>query len=687
MTLAEIRAGNSNYGPASPSDQTPPPQLPQPPQSGELSGEVSRERNSPLMSQLSDYRQNDSGLIKPPETSQDAFVESLNEFEAQRNAMMSPTCNINSCKDSRLDIYPRQPTLQPSTMQPTLQPTLQFTLQPKEQPTLEPTLEVSTNHIGLPGTSSPAPVEPLTDMTDVPAETKAGEAGETPDQSDQADFKLQTAPAAETVKSGVTMNDDIKMARPRERSSPRPASLQRDNVTSRLFREEEKPKLVPQKSLETDDPELLEIEGSSRQQGRRDSQSSIIRYRPETPRTVTPVRFTPTPKLARKVTNKAGDVKPKVSLREKVEASEDVKISPGPSRNVSDSGISVNSESSAEPDDSPGKIVAESMQKIEAQMRKILEHESKAKNNEEKERSLPPPPVQEPLVTSGYSTSSEEDLTASTDIKNAPFEVMEDFEEAPAEFDIGISSYSIAHPIENDEMEKTPVPEAVETDEPPKFPYEETPYTVSTPSGTLKYDKKNHREESRGNQQQDMFETNQPKQDFSNFQIPPQSRPQQSPNYFKPPTFVEAPFQNNFFNNNMAVPGLNNHSMMGRMRLSLLSLSSIPFILDEMFNEPFPAFPSMFDGPFNGNFPAVTSVEVSKASQPGERIIPIKVVNTKSDLQQVKTAVTGVWRCNQIIHSRATASARPEITDLETSQLRLVDMDLIDFSKIKLIYS
>ena len=107
-----------------------------------------------------------------------------------------------------------------------------------------------------------------------------------------------------------------------------------------------------------------------------------------------------------------------------------------------------------------------------------------------------------------------------------------------------------------------------------------------------------------------------------------------------------------------------------------------------MFNEPFPAFPSMFDGPFNGNFPALTSVEVSKASQPGERIIPIKVVNTKSDLQQVKTAVTGVWRCNQIIiNSRATASARQEITDLETSQLRLVDIDLIDFNKIELIYS
>ena len=547
MTLAEIRAGNTNYGPASPSDQTqswsfqqPSPPAPQLPQKGELSPEVRRERNSPLMSQLSDFKQNDSGLIKPLETSQDAFVESLNEFEAQRNAMMSPICNINTCKDSRPDISPSQPTL---------------------QPTLQPSLE-----------------------------------------SDQTDCKV--GGVTEPLVPGV-MNDDIKMSRPRERSSPRPASLQRDceahNATPRLCREEEKPKLVPQRSLETgDDPELVEIEGSSRQQGRRDSQSSIIRYRPETPRTVTPVRFTPTPKLARKANTKAGDLKPKVSLKEKVEATEDIKISPAPSRNVSDSGISVNSESS-EPDDSPGKIVAESMQKIEAQMRKILEHENKARHNEERERSevsspappAPPAPApQEPQVTSGYSTSSEEDLTGNTDIKNAPFEVMEDFEEAPAEFDIGISSYSIAHPIENEEMEKTPVPEAVETDEPPKFPYEETPYTVSTPSGTLKYDKKNHKEEIRGNQQQqDMFETNQSKQDFSNFQIPSQSRPQQSQNYFKPPSFVEAPFQNNFFNNNLGVPGFNTPSMMGRITLSELSLSLFSFHFRRNVQRTLPSLP------------------------------------------------------------------------------------------------
>ena len=110
MTLAEIRAGNTNYGPTSPVAETQSwsfQQPPQPPKNGELSAEAGKERNSALMSQLSDYKSNDSGLIKP-ETSQDAFVESLNEFEAQRNAMMSPICTINSCKDSRLDIYPSQ---------------------------------------------------------------------------------------------------------------------------------------------------------------------------------------------------------------------------------------------------------------------------------------------------------------------------------------------------------------------------------------------------------------------------------------------------------------------------------------------------------------------------------------------------------------------------------------------------
>ena len=177
-------------------------------------------------------------------------------------------------------------------------------------------------------------------------------------------------------------------------------------------------------------------------------------------------------------------------------------------RNVSDSGISVDSLGS-DPDDSAGKIVAESMQKIEAQMKRILEHENKTKNNKEKE-SLSTAQMSSPIKTPcqqdqefqikdsqapgvkyAHSTGSEDDGSRRGSLKNGSFEVMEDFEEAPAEFDLGISSYSIAHPIEKEEeLEKTPVPEILETDEPPKYPYEETPYTVSTPSGTLKHDHK-----------------------------------------------------------------------------------------------------------------------------------------------------------------------------------------------------
>ena len=63
--------------------------------------------------------------------------------------------------------------------------------------------------------------------------------------------------------------------------------------------------LSQQRSLDRDDPELLEIheetaaKGEAAGRGRRDSHTSV-RYRPETPRTVTPVRFTPTPRLPNK---------------------------------------------------------------------------------------------------------------------------------------------------------------------------------------------------------------------------------------------------------------------------------------------------------------------------------------------------------------------------------------------------
>ena len=568
LTLAEIRAGNTNYGPATPEDTG---------------------TDSPLMSQVSDFKLNDTGLQGNVQTPEDGFAESLNEFEAQRNSMMSPVCSINNIKDCRQDMQvsqhspmqaPLQTTMQSplqtpkrAPMQSPMQSTLQAPLQVSQEAPLQSPMQtpmkaplqspaVPTNSVVQQG-----PNRPRTDyQTD---QTKAGELVIENLETGQTDYK-------HSAQSALMMNDDIKMCRPREKSSPRRASLQKDcqahNVTPNAFRDQEKQKLAQQKSFEKDEPELMEINESTnyRDQGRRDSHSSI-RYRPETPRTVTPVRFNATPKLPHKGLAKGVDVKPKENLKEKIRYEEDVTtpVAPtappatfqAPIRNVSDSGISVNSECS-EPDDSPGKIVAESMQKIEAQMRRILEHENKASVKEEKEASpvTPPPPAQ---AASGYSTSSEEDQRDNAGVRNTPFEVMEDFEEAPAEFDIGISSYSIAHPIENEEMEKTPIPEILETDEPPKFPFEETPYTVSTPSGTLKYDKKNQKEEKSRNEHQNVFETNQSKQDFSNFQIPP-SRPQHSQNYFNPPSFGESPFQNNIFNNNIGLPGFNMNPMMGK---------------------------------------------------------------------------------------------------------------------------
>ena len=525
------------------------------------------------------------------------------------------------------------------------------------QPTLSSNGGSQQEHGNLPRKpTNPLPVshnvtEPLTDLTKASDNIFVIENSDSPDQTD-----CKHSAKADIAKSALMMNDDIKMCRPREKSSPRRVSLQRDcqahSVTPNPFRDEEKPKLIPQRSLEKDEPELMEINDVSSNQGRRDSHSSI-RFRPETPRTVTPVRFTATPKLARKGHSKGGDVKPR-DFKEKIRDEVDFKAPAAapatfqaPSRNVSDSGISVNSESS-EPDDSPGKIVAESMQKIEAQMKRILEHENKTNYRDEKEAS--PLTVTPPPVTSGYSTSSEEDQTGNIQVKNAPFEEMEDFEEAPAEFDVGISSYSIAHPVENEEMEKTPVPEIVETDEPPKFPFEETPYTVSTPSGTLKYDKKNQKEEVAKNENQDIFETNPTKQDFSNFQIPPQSRPQHSQNYFNPPGFGESPFQNNIFNNNIGLPGFNMNSMMGEIEMFVFIPSfSRFFVLDgmpsmpAMFNEPFQRLPNMFDGtltdPSNmfDNLPVNSQPSrPSMAAQGGERIIPIKLVNAQSDLNQVR---------------------------------------------------
>merc|ERR1711892_1253704 len=106
-----------------------------------------------------------------------------------------------------------------------------------------------------------------------------------------------------------------------------------------------------------------------------------------------------------------------------------------------------------------------------------------------------------------------------------PFEVMEDFEEAPEEFDLGISSYSISHPVETEEMEKTPVPEVLENTEASKESYEETPYRVSPPTrtGTLEFEKKPK------NGMQDQYSQQKPpsfQQPFSQQQYQQQRPPQ-----------------------------------------------------------------------------------------------------------------------------------------------------------------
>ena len=306
------------------------------------------------------------------------------------------------------------------------------------------------------------------------------------------------SPAQEPVR----MNDDIKR---RVSPGPRQQSLQRElgqSVTPELHQSGRPGLPRQQRSLDTEDAEVAELAAGS---GARRGSHAAVRYRPETPRTVTPVRFTPTPRLPNKGVAGPG------------RQSEERPPSQAPSRNVSDSGISVTS-ATPEPDDTAGKIVSESMQKIEAQMKRILQNETKPQvvishenleniptvnSTEGKNEQCRNPPMEPPEPQSGYSTCSEEELkfdesalnNNNIPIKTAPFEVMEDFEEAPEEFDLGISSYSISHPVEGEEMEKTPVPEVTEVDSTKS--YEDTPYKVSTPSGTLekngtlKFNKKN----------------------------------------------------------------------------------------------------------------------------------------------------------------------------------------------------
>ena len=92
-----------------------------------------------------------------------------------------------------------------------------------------------------------------------------------------------------------------------------------------------------------------------------------------------------------------------------------------------------------------------------------------------------------------------------------------------------------------------------------------------------------------------------------------------------------------------------------------------------MFKEPFSPFGSMFEGTLNGpgamldNFPPV-----SRASEAGERIIPIKVVTSNSDVNEVRRE--RIERISSRIINCRLESVRVEITKLEMFQLRSVEM-------------
>ena len=587
-----------------------------------------------------------------------------------------------------------------------------------------------------PAPASPAPLAPLApameaavanDQTDylhgAEAANLRGANVSTGVNSLVIDNTEQPAPAPAPPRPDHMMNDDIRMSRPREKSLPKQQSLQKDcqahSATPKAFKEEPKPVLSQQRSLDRDDPELLEIheetaaKGEAAGRGRRDSHTSV-RYRPETPRTVTPVRFTPTPRLPNKgvkspepkLDKSLKSPEPQQSLKSPTPSLSQGLMSPEPAeaearvaapslpqppvRNVSDSGISVASSTASDPadpldttDDSAGKIVAESMLKIEAQMKRILEHENKTKSAKENckpgQPSAPssPAPISSPITPLAAAETSQDaapeklqtksastSRTSSGMVKTGSFEVMEDFEEAPQEFDLGISSYSISHPIESldsdldqeleVEMEKTPVPEIVETDEPPKFPYEETPYTVSTPSGTMRKDgtlrhdrKPNTVPQERPAPPPQLAQRVAPEPHTgTNGHTLPSPGQQQMPGHsgnIGSPFMGEMPGLNNSFFN----PAFNNMGMG----------MAAPF--NPMFEDQFPAFPHMFESPFQqqqqqmfNNFNNQQQQQQPPPQPPqqqrangGERIIPIQVIKANNDTADI--LVSGLRINNQ----------------------------------------
>ena len=591
-----------------------------------------------------------------------SFDQSLNEFEAQRDLMMSPRILPEAAK-SQTDGRPFPP--------------------------MSPARVLPEEGRPFPPTALSQPLEPVNTPPPAPASLLQSEGHQdlsktNPDFVDGGRVALTACPRKETseeikINNGLDqlsakegdavaegkLNDDIKLSKPRERSVPRQQSLQKEfeghsrphqPIQHPFAAESQKSPargIQAQKSMsvDNDEAEMMEI---SNKTGRRDSNS--VRYRPSTPRTVTPVRFTPTPKLPNKGW-KSPDVKPdeprtapinleREEKKTRGEASEEAKLrSQGPSRNVSDSGISVES---SEPDEISGKIITDQMQKIEAQMKKILSaekpkvpepvrvdptsesrvetSESASSLNIDSER-----PSVDRVEMSGYSTCSEEELkfddslkinntsggksSTETPVRTGSFEAMEEFEEAPEEFDLGITSYSISHPNEVEEVEKTPVPEVFDSNK-PMFE-EETPYRVSPPEsmyGTLEHDRR-----------------------ATHLQKPVQ----QENNGFGLQNPMHSPFiqdHNSLFN------GAN---MMSNMMPNMMpGMAPFPQQLPNMFEQDFfspPAFPHPAPPTFPSsasaqcNFPSSASSASNafdKASTSGERIIPIQVKMKKETISQ-----------------------------------------------------
>ena len=145
-----------------------------------------------------------------------------------------------------------------------------------------------------------------------------------------------------------------------------------------------------------------------------------------------------------------------------------------------------------------------------------------------------------------------------------------------------------------EEIEKTPVPEVFENNNPA---YEDTPYIVSPPEshyGTLEHDRKPHFDKQR-------------KQENGGFGFP----------------------------NAMNSSFIQDHN-------SLLKQHGMPNLMPGMFEASFPELPNMFDQPFvqpqmfGTSFPSlvpnnnIQTPPAPPAKPSGERIIPIQVVRSNS---------------------------------------------------------